>query len=46
MAESQENNRGLLEGVLEEVMGHKNFTISELGYQPDHLLAKGSLPLS
>jgi hypothetical protein len=29
---------GLLKGVLQEVMGHKNFTISELGDRPGHLL--------
>jgi hypothetical protein len=37
---------GLLRGTLEEVMGHKNFTISELGNRADHLLVKCSLPLS
>ena len=32
VAEGQENNRGLLRGVLEEVMGsQKNFIISEKG---------------
>ena len=41
----QENNRGFLRGVLEEAMGHKNFTISELGDRPDHLLVKCSLLL-
>jgi hypothetical protein len=38
---------GLLKGVLEEVMGsQKIFTISELSDRPDHLLLKGSLPLT
>jgi hypothetical protein len=47
VAEGQENNRGLLRGVLEEVMGpQKIFTISQLGDRPDQLLVKGSLPLS
>jgi hypothetical protein len=32
VAEGQENNRGLLKGVLEEVRGsRKNFTVSEPG---------------
>ncbi len=44
-AEGQENNRGLLKGALEEVMGLKNFTISEPGYQPDHYFGKGDLRL-
>jgi hypothetical protein len=46
VAEGQAKNRGLLRGVLEEVMGHKNFTISELSDRPDHLLEKSSLPLT
>jgi hypothetical protein len=37
---------GLLKGVLEEVMGHKNFTIFELDDRPNHLLVKSRLPLS
>jgi hypothetical protein len=37
---------GLLNGVLEEVTRPKNFTISELGDRPDHLLLKSSLPLT
>jgi hypothetical protein len=28
-AEGQQKSRGLPKGVLEEVMGHKNFTISD-----------------
>jgi hypothetical protein len=31
VAERQENNRGLLRGVLDELTGSQNFTISELG---------------
>ena len=47
VAEGQEKNRGLLTDVLDEVMGtQKIFTISQLGDRPDHLLVKGSLPLS
>ncbi len=37
---------GLLRGVFYEVMGHKNFTISEQGDRPGHLVLKSSLPLS
>jgi hypothetical protein len=46
VAEGQEKDRGLLRGVLEEVTRPKNFTISELGDRPDHLLVKSSLPLT
>jgi hypothetical protein len=46
VAEGQENNRELLKGVLEEVMGpQKNFTISELDNRADHLLVKSALRL-
>jgi hypothetical protein len=34
-AEGQENNGGTPQGVLEEVMGSKNFTFSELGDRGD-----------
>ena len=47
VAEGQENDQGLLRGVLEEVMGvTKNFTISQLGDRADHFLLKSCLPLS
>jgi hypothetical protein len=37
---------GLLKGVFYEVTRPKNFTVSELGDRPDHLLVKSSLPLT
>jgi hypothetical protein len=46
-AEGQENNRGFLRGVLQEVMGScKNFTNFEVDDRPHHLLLKSSLLLS
>jgi hypothetical protein len=47
VAESQENNRGTPQGCSRRVDGGiKNFTISELGDRPDHLLVKSTSPLT
>jgi hypothetical protein len=46
VAEGQENDRGLLSVNLEEVMGHKNFTICKLDDRADHLLAKSDMPFT
>ncbi len=46
-AEGQENDRGTLQGCSRGGDGAiKNFTISEPGDQPGHLLLKSSLPLT